>query len=66
MDEPTLAVEAPFQHDGVQMGMEPRELPRRSIGDDRCTVEPAAGSDVVEPLDHRVHLSSISPYSVLC
>jgi hypothetical protein len=25
--EPALAVETPFQHNGVQMGMEARELP---------------------------------------
>ena len=33
--EPAVAVKDPFQHDGVRMGVEPRELPRRSIRDDR-------------------------------
>jgi len=33
--ETTRAIEAPFQHDSVQLRVELRELPYRGIGDDR-------------------------------
>jgi len=59
--ETAVGIESAFQHDGVQVRVEPYELPCGGIGDDRRAVELAAGCGVVERADHRVDLTGDFP-----
>ena len=45
----------------MKVRVEPRELPRGGIGDDRRAVDPASGRGVVERADHRVDLAGDLP-----
>ena len=54
MNESSLAIEAAFQEDAVEMGIESDEVSRRGVGDHRGTLDPPAGSLAGEALDHAV------------
>ena len=58
MNESFLAIEAAFQEDAVEVGVEPDKVSRRGIGDHGGTLDPPAGSLVGEALDHAVDESA--------
>jgi hypothetical protein len=58
MNESSLAIEAAFQEDAVEVGVEPDEVSRRGVGDHGGTLDPPAGSLVEEALDHAVDESA--------
>ena len=58
MNESTLAIEAAFQENAVEVGVEPDEVSRRGVGDHGGTLNPPTGSLVGEALDHAVDESA--------
>jgi hypothetical protein len=58
MNESSLAIEATFQEDAVEVGVEPDKVSRRGVGDHGGTLDPPAGSLVREALDHAVDESA--------
>jgi hypothetical protein len=59
--ETTGKIETTFQHDGVKVRVEARELPRGGIGNDRRAVDLAFGGRVVKLSDHRLDVTGDFP-----
>jgi hypothetical protein len=59
VNESSLAIEAAFQEDAVERGIEPDEVtPPEGVGDHAGTLDPPAGSHIGEALDHAVDESA--------